>query len=456
MPQLHGNKKYSNDYNMKNWDIFYDFLNKLKQPNNVSLIESVEKGIATLFESATVAQTLKNKAANNPFYDVQIRFVKQIIRHTMETHEHRYPETGDRRIPYEYILKNKIIDTFVNWVAWIVITDVEDVESSEDVIEKIKEAYNNLPDKNQTDIFGYNDEERKKHFINITKKLSNDFLQEHYSDYEEAVNRILYEKPQDNIGNPRENGRHNGTMAGWGDEEFEAIYDYQYRYDPFYEEALEAWIHYIWEANTNPIIAKRFKDPTYTEGMACRDADNLNEKNFRKIINKINVEIGREKYEEAEIVIEMDNDFVWVNSGKPSCSAEGRMMGHCGNEYGPDKESGDELWSLRQGETPSKWNSHITAVINGKIIPGKRVIKQIKGNGPKSGNTKPDSKYHPYILKLLTSKENDKWIVDGFYTEHYYSPKSNFELSDLSENYKKLLYNVRPELFQNVEELENA
>jgi len=440
---------------MKNWDIFYNFLNNLKRPNNIALIEAIEQGVETLFESATVTQTLKNRAANNPFFAIETKFLKQMIRNIMETYEYNFPETGDKRIPFEHLLSNKFADVFINWVAWQVVSDTE-IET-EKVLEEIEEIKNNLADPNQRDLFGYNGSERQEAFIGRTKEISHNFLKQHEDDYNDEILKLLYEKPQEDIYNPAEDGRHNGDMAGWEDEEYEAFNDLRYSGDHrFEEEPVQAWAAYVFDATSDPNIAKRFKDPNYHDTMAYNDADSMNETNYEKTIEQVNVEIGREKYEEAEEVIQMDNDFVWVNSGKASCSAEGKQMGHCGNEYGDDKEKGDELWSLRQGTSPQEWESHITVIINGDIIDAKRVIKQIKGNGPKSGNNKPSDEYHPYILKLLTSKDNDKWIVDGFYTENYHAPNANFQISDLNEESKKLLHNVRPELFKHVREMENA
>jgi len=442
-----------------NSELFYDFLNELKRDDNISLIEAIEEGVSALFESATVSQSLKGRAKKHPFFALQAKYIKKSLMDKMQSHEYNFPESGDTRNPYEHILdKQKFMEIFLNWATWEIIDnmdstgDLDDESSMEDINEMVsKEKYY---DPKQQELFKLSDEEKKRRYFTEIERASFSFFKNHEKEYDAHVMKLLYDGPQEDIYNPEENASHDGSMSGWGDDEYEAYNDLKYSGDhPWDDEAVQIWVNYLYDASSNANLLKNFVMPNYHDSTAYSDANSINEDNYQKVIEQVNKEIGRETYEEAESIVEMDGGFSWVDSTKKSCSAEGKEMGHCGNEYGPDLEEHDELWSLRQGDSPSEWQSHLTLIINGKdIIPGKRIIKQFVGDGPKSGNAHPSEKYHPHIMKLLTSKDerNGKYIVDGFHLEPYHASSISFRLSDLSEEHQKLLKNVRPELFTDV------
>ena len=67
----------------------------------------------------------------------------------------------------------------------------------------------------------------------------------------------------------------------------------------------------------------------------------------------------------------------------------------------------------------------------------------------KEKNSKPEAKYHPYIMELLKYNDEDgDYLVNGFKSE--YSSKDDFKVSDLGEGYVRELYELRPELFRTI------
>jgi hypothetical protein len=110
-------------------------------------------------------------------------------------------------------------------------------------------------------------------------------------------------------------------------------------------------------------------------------------------------------------------------------------MGHCG------RSSSGNIYSLREVKTLNpkfKLNkSHLTAAISPD-----GVIYQMKG--PK--NSKPQSKYHKYIIDLLyLTDEDGEYFIKDFGRE--YQSSSDFKISDLTEEEMKKLLEDRPDLF---------
>jgi hypothetical protein len=153
---------------------------------------------------------------------------------------------------------------------------------------------------------------------------------------------------------------------------------------------------------------------------------------------------GEINYEEENPIIldfrdENGDGFYWVDLETKYSEEECNRMGHCGrSSYG-------YLYSLRQvlpvGNKYKLNKSVLTAAIGGDNI-----IYQLKG--PK--NSKPNEKYHEYILPLFYvlggGGEEDDYLIQGFGTE--YASEQDFKLSDLPKETILDLYKNRPELFE--------
>jgi hypothetical protein len=145
-------------------------------------------------------------------------------------------------------------------------------------------------------------------------------------------------------------------------------------------------------------------------------------------------------------LIKFDDGFVWFDLDRRSCKIEGGAMGHCGNTA--SARDTDTVLSLRkvvkQGGRVFARPS-LTFILNDNSTLG-----EMKGRA----NEKPNPKYHPHILKLLTYKVNTSSRGDG---EDYlikrivgggYAADNNFDISDLSEEQSEMLFRLRPELFK--------
>lgn len=121
----------------------------------------------------------------------------------------------------------------------------------------------------------------------------------------------------------------------------------------------------------------------------------------------------------------------WVALDRPSCSQEGKVMGHCGNMATPHRY--DNLLSLRDPRDIP----HLTFINN------HGVLGEMKGRN----NDKPAAKYHPAIVRLLLSNEVGAIRGGG------YEPLYNFALTDLdpkTQEYVKARkpYIDNPDLFE--------
>jgi hypothetical protein len=126
----------------------------------------------------------------------------------------------------------------------------------------------------------------------------------------------------------------------------------------------------------------------------------------------------------------------WFTLMRPYCEQEGKAMGHCGNK-GAFAHT-DTVLSLR--EMKKQKDGILLAKPNLTfILKSGEFLGEMKGRG----NQKPQEKYHPYILSLLTHKENGKYLIKDIEGGGYL-PEKNFDIEDFSyENLVKLT-NERP------------
>jgi hypothetical protein len=128
----------------------------------------------------------------------------------------------------------------------------------------------------------------------------------------------------------------------------------------------------------------------------------------------------------------------WFTLMRPYCEQEGKAMGHCGNK-GAFAHT-DTVLSLR--EMKKQKDGILLAKPNLTfILKSGEFLGEMKGRG----NQKPQEKYHPYILSLLTHKENGKYLIKDIEGGGYL-PEKNFDIEDFSyENLVKLT-DERPDL----------
>lgn len=134
--------------------------------------------------------------------------------------------------------------------------------------------------------------------------------------------------------------------------------------------------------------------------------------------------------EGIKIFLDLPGDWAWWSLEKGYCEQEAAAMGHCGNE---EDYPGDNILSLRR--TIQKGNKtyqepHATFIYNNGYLG------EMKGKA----NEKPKERYHPAIIKLLLDPRI-KHIIGGGY-----APENNFELSDLSEEQRKEVLKVKPNI----------
>lgn len=142
--------------------------------------------------------------------------------------------------------------------------------------------------------------------------------------------------------------------------------------------------------------------------------------------------------EENPIIIDFrdkdGNGFYWADLDTKNSPEECNRMGHCGrSSYG-------YLYSLRQ-VVPLNNKYKLNKSVLTAAIGEDGILYQLKG--PK--NSKPEDKYHQYILPLFFDKYDDEYLIQGFGSE--YASEQDFKLSDLPEETIKTLYEDRPDLF---------
>ena len=124
--------------------------------------------------------------------------------------------------------------------------------------------------------------------------------------------------------------------------------------------------------------------------------------------------------------------FYWVDLETNSSDEECDRMGHCGRTGG-DKS----LYSLRRTQRINKDFTLNKSYLTAAVGEGDGVIYQLKG--PK--NSKPDEKYHPYIVDLILNDEH----IQGFGSE--YASDKDFKITDLSNEEIIEIYSKKPQLF---------
>ena len=185
------------------------------------------------------------------------------------------------------------------------------------------------------------------------------------------------------------------------------------------------WIRVGLDGNVKPFMTLTF-DELY--------------KKSREWHNSLEVGQGDINYvEDNPIILDFRNEsgdgFYWVDLETSNSPEECERMGHCG------RSSSGNIYSLREVKTLNpkfKLNkSHLTAAISDD-----GVIYQMKG--PK--NSKPQSKYHKYIIDLLyLTDEDGEYFIKDFGRE--YQSSSDFKISDLTEEEIAKLLEDRPGLF---------
>jgi hypothetical protein len=130
------------------------------------------------------------------------------------------------------------------------------------------------------------------------------------------------------------------------------------------------------------------------------------------------VDISLDYKEGAVDLIEFKDGWKWINLNRPSCRREAQAMGHCGNQQA-GAQSTDTILSLREPLEKTIWRPHATF-----ILKKNGTLGEMKGYA----NSKPDEKYHHYIVALL-KLPIIKGLVGGGYL-----PENNFDLSDLNKN----------------------
>jgi hypothetical protein len=124
--------------------------------------------------------------------------------------------------------------------------------------------------------------------------------------------------------------------------------------------------------------------------------------------------------------------FYWVDLETNSSDEECDRMGHCGRTGG-DKS----LYSLRRTQRINKDFTLNKSYLTAAVGEDNGVIYQLKG--PK--NSKPDEKYHPYIVDLILNDEH----IQGFGSE--YASDKDFKITDLSNEEIIEIYSKKPQLF---------
>jgi hypothetical protein len=187
------------------------------------------------------------------------------------------------------------------------------------------------------------------------------------------------------------------------------------------------WVRVGLNGNVTP-----YKDLSYTE---------LYEKS-KEWHDTLEVGQGQINYTEPhthDIVLdfrdEQGNGFYWVALNTKNSSEECNRMGHCGrSSYG-------NLYSLRQ-DIPLNNKYKLNKSVLTAAIGVDNILYQLKG--PK--NSKPEDKYHQYILPLFFVEQDDEYLIQDFGSE--YASQQDFKLSDLPEETIRDLYENRPELFE--------
>lgn len=135
----------------------------------------------------------------------------------------------------------------------------------------------------------------------------------------------------------------------------------------------------------------------------------------------------------TEKILDLGNNMAWFSLGKPACTAEGRAMGHCGND--PSQKPYHDVLSLRTIHNikgKEHHEPHATFILD----KDNGTVGEMKGRA----NQKPIEKYHPHIAKLFA--HTGYVPFGGGYTE-----ENNFHIDDLSPELKQHVFKHNPAAF---------
>lgn len=142
---------------------------------------------------------------------------------------------------------------------------------------------------------------------------------------------------------------------------------------------------------------------------------------------------AEDSYDQPKKLIDFGDGFAWWDLGVQFCDAEGKAMGHCGNNSYMKKD-GDHLLSLRHETTRGGKRYHTPYLTF--ILDADNRLGEMKGRG----NDKPAARYHPYIIALLKLP-----IIEGIKGGGY-KPENNFSIRDLDPETQAELIKANPEL----------
>ncbi len=142
----------------------------------------------------------------------------------------------------------------------------------------------------------------------------------------------------------------------------------------------------------------------------------------RQYPKKVDSPYPFQQYRHLNPPIIFQDGFSWVQLTRGQCDVYGQSMGHCGNAMAvPD----DRILSLVNTKTDEHFLSFI--VNNG-------ILGESKGRN----NSKPDRKFHKYIIPLLKSNYIETIRGAG------YKPENNFNFHDLSKEQQTDILNIKP------------
>lgn len=141
------------------------------------------------------------------------------------------------------------------------------------------------------------------------------------------------------------------------------------------------------------------------------------------------------------VLLDCGNGYIWYNLNRPSCSDEGRSMGHCGNS--PRNDTDDTILSLRKRDKTdgrASLKPYLTFILG---IDG--YLGEMKGRFNKSPNNAAlegvsPSNFNNEIASLLKLP-----IIKGLRGGGY-EPQNNFKITDLPEDMREALYELKPEI----------
>lgn len=143
-----------------------------------------------------------------------------------------------------------------------------------------------------------------------------------------------------------------------------------------------------------------------------------------------------------QLIVFNNGKLGWFDLKRAWCKKEGQTMGHCGNS--PRSGTNDTILSFRTIKKNKQYTttvSHLTFILNEQ-----GGLTESKGQG----NSKPATKYHPYIIALLLlkdPKDNSSYLIKRIEGGGY-KEENNFMLTDLStQDYNKII-KERPDLIE--------